>query len=421
MASLDEARLAELAAWVVKAGLKGLGEAELLIGFCTRARTAGLPITRAVVVVDTLHPVHEGRAFRWRNDQAEESLMLEYGRTNQGGDVAESWRRSPFYTMLESGESSLYARLTGGDAQYPVFEQLWPEGQTAYLALIHRFADDNAMGELDCIYSSWVTDDPSGFSPERVDAFHRLVPCLALAIKSASFARIAATLVETYLGRDAGRRVLSGRIERGVADRIEAVLWFSDLRSYTRITAAVAPDQIIPFLNDYAEAIVSAVHDAGGDVLKLIGDGTLAIFTSDEPEQACRAALRAEQLARENVAALNERRAGSGLPITQAYLGLHAGEVFYGNVGSRDRLDFTVVGPAVNEASRIAALCRSVDRDVLVSSEFRAAASVEDRACLVSVGRYALRGIERPQELFTRDRDPPSASSLTAEAGGRPT
>ena len=159
-----------------------------------------------------------------------------------------------------------------------------------------------------------------------------------------------------------GRRVLSGRIIRGVAERIGAVLWFSDLRGFTRITDEAPPEQIIPLLNDYAEAVISAVHEAGGDVLKLIGDGTLAIFKADDPARACRYALEAEALTRERVAALNARRAAEGLPVTDVYLGLHIGEVFYGNIGSPDRLDFTVVGPAVNEASRIAAMCRSAER-----------------------------------------------------------
>ena len=144
-------------------------------------------------------------------------------------------------------------------------------------------------------------------------------------------------------------------------------MWFSDLRGFTRITDTAPPEQVIPLLNDYAEAVISAVHEAGGDVLKLIGDGTLAIFKADDPARACRSALAAEARMRERVAALNARRAAAGLPVTGVYLGLHVGEVFYGNIGSPERLDFTVIGPAVNEASRIAAMCRSVERDVLLS------------------------------------------------------
>jgi adenylate cyclase len=210
------------------------------------------------------------------------------------------------------------------------------------------------------------------------------------------------TLMETYLGRDAGRRVLGGRIVRGIAERIEAVIWFSDLRGFTRITDT-APEQALPLLNDYSDAIVSAIHGQCGDVLKLIGDGTLAIFTGGDRNQACGAALAAAIAARDGIVALNKRRVSEGKPVTEMYLGLHVGEVFYGNVGSRERLDFTVIGPAVNEASRIAAMCRSVDQPLLVSA---ALANVGDnRKRLISVGRYALRGLSRPQELFTLDPD----------------
>jgi adenylate cyclase len=229
------------------------------------------------------------------------------------------------------------------------------------------------------------------------------VPAVALAIKCASLARIAGTLVEVYLGRGAGRRVLSGRILRGAAERINAVLWFSDLKGYTTIADSVAPEQVIPLLNEYAEVVISAVHEGGGDILKLIGDGVLAIFEAADPAQACRSALRAEERLRCGMRTLNQRRAAAGDPVTSAYLALHIGEVFFGNIGSEQRLDFTVIGPAVNEVSRIAAMCRSAERSLLVSSAFAAALPATERDKLVSVGRYALRGVGRAQELFTLD------------------
>src|SRR5262249_21290174 len=154
---------------------------------------------------------------------------------------------------------------------------------------------------------------------------------------------------------------------------------------YTRLSDASPPELIIPLLNDYADAIVSAIHENDGDVLKLIGDGVLAIFPAKEPRHACAAALNAAQLARRSVRALNANRAAQGLPATDMYLGLHIGEVFYGNIGSRERLDFTVIGPAVNEVSRIAAMCRSVDQPVLVSAAFAASAATEPSP-FVSVG-----------------------------------
>ena len=273
---------------------------------------------------------------------------------------------------------------------------------TEYVAIITRFAAESVMGEMDGVYSSWGTRAPDGFDDTQISALKRVVPYLALAIKAVSLARMTGTLMETYLGRDAGRRVLGGRIVRGIAERIDAVVWFSDLRGFTRITDT-APEQVIPLLNDYADAIVSAVHDHGGDVLKLIGDGTLAIFTAEDRAHACRRRCPPRIAARQSIAELKRRRTAEAKPVTDMYLGLHVGEVFYGNVGSRERLDFTVTGPAVNEASRIAAMCRSVDQPILMSAAFADVGDIRRR--LVSVGRYALRGVQHPQELFTLDPD----------------
>lgn len=385
---------------VTEAGLAGAGEAELLRDFCRKLNDNGLPLSRALVLVDTLHPIHEGRAFRWRRDQTELEPIVEYGRTNVGGTAAENWLRSPFYKLVETGETMLRCDLRSGEPyEFPVLAELREEGNTDHAVLIHRFAAEGTIGEMDCIYSSWTTDDPTGFSADQIEALQQLAPTLALAIKCASLTRIAETLVQTYLGRDAGRRVLNGGIARTVTDRIDAVIWFSDLRGFTRITETAAPEQIIPFLNDYSEAIISSIHESGGDVLKLIGDGTLAIFQAGDPSHACQCALKAERLMRTRIETLNTQRAIDGIPLTDVYLGLHIGAVFYGNIGSQDRLDFTVVGPAVNEATRIATLCSSIEKDVLISSAFAAALADPDR--VVSVGRYALKGVKQPQELFT--------------------
>jgi adenylate cyclase len=393
-----------IAEWIVAAGLAGESETAMLDGFCQRAVAAGLPIARAGVIIDTLHPVHEGRGFRWHRESSGDAELVEYGPTSEG-EAAASWRATPFYRLLETGESMLRRRIVPGEApEFPQLALFADEGMTDYVALINRFARQGTLGEMDCVYSYWFTDHPEGFTDDDIDGLVGLMPSLALAVKCVSLARIAETLVETYLGRAAGRRVLGGRIRRGVAETISAALWYSDLREFTRITDQSAPAHIIPFLNDYAEAVISAIHEHDGDVVKLIGDGVLAIFTGETTEGACARAISAEAALRRRLAKLNQRRAGEGLPTTDAYLGLHVGEVFYGNIGSKDRLDFTVVGPAVNEVSRIAGMCRSVDRGLLVSEAFADATTETERARLVSVGRYALRGVERPQELFTLDR-----------------
>ena len=306
--------------------------------------------------------------------------------------------------MLETG-ASLLRRQLGPDTvdEFSLLPEWYAAGLTEYVAVLTRFAADGVIGEMDALYSSWGTKAATGFDEDQLIALERVIPYLALAIKSVSLVRMTRTLMETYLGRDAGQRVLRGRIVRGIAERIDAVVWFSDLRGFTRITDT-EPEQVISLLNDYSDVIVSTIQEHGGDVLKLIGDGTLAIFTAENRTHACSAALAAAIAAREGVAKLNKRRAAEKKPTTDMYLGLHVGEVFYGNVGSRERLDFTVLGPAVNEASRIAAMCRSVDQPILLSTAFADVGEMKRR--LLSVGRYALRGLSQPRELFTIDSVP---------------
>jgi adenylate cyclase len=398
---MDASSLSALRAWLTEAGLMGASESALLHGFAERAVAAGVPLARATALIDTLHPVHEGRVFRWRADGAQDRDVIEYGRMTENAEAEAGWLRSPFHHLLETGGTVLRRSAARGEpADFPFIADLRAQGQTDYVAIIQRFTDAGAVGEMDCYYSSWTTDAADGFDDAHVAALAALVPTLALAVKAASLQRIAGTLMETYLGRDAGRRVLAGRIARGVADRVNTVLWWWDLRGFTRVSDTAAPEQIIPLLNDYADAVISAIHEAGGDVLKLIGDGTLAVFDATEPARACRAALAAEHAARERIAAVNEARTAAGLPVTDVYLALHIGDVFYGNIGARERLDFTVIGPAVNMVSRIATMCRSVERPVLLSSQFVAAAGGAGGE-IVSVGRYALRGFEAAEELFT--------------------
>jgi len=398
---MNENACNELAEWVTEAGLIGRGESELMAGFCRRIVEAGVPLARAIVILDTLHPIYEGRAFRWRADMPDEAEVIDYGRTTEG-EAAESWRRSPFYYLLQSGGTLLRCRLAAGKpVDFASVAQARDEGMTDYVALIRRFAAEAVIGEMDCAYSSWATDAADGFDDGAVLALQRLAPFLKLAVKSAALARMAGTLAQTYLGRDAGRRVMSGRIVRGVAEKIGAVLLYSDLHGYTQISDNSPPEQIIPLLNDYAEVVVSAVHAQGGDVLKLVGDGTLAMFPADNREEACLAALAAAMGARRAAGSLNRKRRAFRLPIAELYLALHVGDVFYGNIGSKERLDFTVIGPAVNEVGRILAMSRSVEQDLLLSSSFVAGLGSDMRRRMVSIGRYALRGVAQPQELFT--------------------
>lgn len=405
---MDRTEIDRIAAWLTTQGLKGTDEGHILQGFCERCVAAGLPISRALALIDTLHPVYEGRAFQW-DSREEVDSVFDYGPSDEG-NAAENWKRSAFHHLRETNGDEIRRRIGFGEPlDFFMLDTLLAAGHRDYVAMIHRFAQDSHIGEMDCFYSNWVTTDEEGFAEEHLAALRSLVPVLALAIKAGSLNRISHTIARVYLGEDAATRVLQGRISRGRAERISAVLWFSDLQSFTRITESLAPDDIIPFLNDYADAVISAIHEAGGNVLKLIGDGTLAIFKAEDREEACRQALRAERLLRAKLAVLNAERTAAGRPTTLVYLGLHIGDVFYGNIGSADRLDFTVIGPAVNEVSRIASLCRFVDRPVLMSSPFVSAAPPPSDREVVSIGRYALRGVKLAQELFTLTPRPEEA------------
>jgi adenylate cyclase len=389
--------------WLAGEGLTGVAETDLVRGFCERCRAAGLDLSRGLVFIDTLDPVFEGHGFRWSDTATNESDVFDYGSTSEG-EAAANWRRSTFHHMLENGKPELYLDLADrASYDFSMVEELAAKGHRHFLGFVHRFGETGSIGQMDCVYSYWATRHPHGFDEAALSALRDLVPVLGLAVKAATVARIARTVGRVYLGRDAAEQVMRGRISRGVSDWINAVLWLSDLRGSTAIAEAIAPEEIIPFLNDYAEAAIHAIHDAGGDVLKLIGDGVLAVFTGKDMAVARRAALRAEHRFRKNLRAVNARRSAANRLVTSAYVGLHVGEVFYGNIGSEDRLDFTVVGPAVNAVSRIASMCNSVDRDLLASAAFQQGLEATGRKYFVSTGRFALRGIGHAEELYTLD------------------
>jgi adenylate cyclase len=391
--------LLQLNEWISASSLAGMSETELIDGFCSRAMALGMPLHRLAMGMDTLHPVHQGRIFIWSRANGA-AVAEEYGRA-EASEEDEEWRLSPFYRMKSEGVTRL-RRKRGVDysqGEFPIVDRFFAEGGADYFAMTVRFGEAATIGTASQVYSSW-TAHGDGFDDDSVDAIERIAPALAVAIKSTNLTRITETLMSTYLGKDAGRRVLKGNIDRGVAERMRAVLWFSDLKGFTRIADREQSEEIIPLLNDYADVQVKAIHSNGGHVLKFMGDGILAIFDSADSVDACGRALNAADLAFHKLGVVNKRRTDQGKPVTRFHIGLHIGEVLYGNIGTLERLDFTVVGPAVNEVARIEAMCGSVERDVVLSADFAAACGAH-RDRLVSLGRYALRGVTTPRELFT--------------------
>ncbi len=381
--------------------LEGRTEVEILTALCERLAKAGLPLMRASIAHDLLDPTFGARGVRWLRDQGG---VEEVFKRVDDAVVNESWIHSPFRALVEGGEERLRRRLdaTHRRGEFPLLDALQDQGATDYVAFATPVAENVRLGEGQGIVSSWTTAAAGGFSDADIELLADMLPTLALAFMLLTANRIVRTAVTTYLGLDAGRRVLEGNIVRGRATPITAVVWYSDLVGFTRITDSIDPAALLELLNDYAEAQVESIEDNGGQVLKFIGDGMLAIFPDDDTTCACIRALDAAADQRRRIATLNGRRAAAHLPVTDTHLALHVGELLYGNVGSPRRLDFTVLGPAVNEAARMEALCGSLEQSVIVSTAF-AEASGAARSRLVSLGRYAMKGVARPQELFTLD------------------
>ena len=391
----------EIGRWIVDAALGGISEIDILAGTCNRLTEAGIALVRASVANDLLDPTYNGRGVRWLRGQG----GIEEAFVRQGDDVVnEEWIRSPFFHLLESGQPMRRWRLDASHrrGEMPLLDQFQREGVTDYVAFSSRVAEGVLLGGGRGIVASWSSDAPDGFTDAQIDLLAAVMPLLTLAILLRTTRQTARTLIATYLGSDAAERVLAGNIVRGRAEPIRAVVWFSDLSRFTRISDSAAADAVLALLNDYAEVQVEEIEAHGGHVLKFIGDGILAIFPQDDPAHACRCALETVAALRHRIAALNARRSAGGLPVTDTRVALHVGELLYGNLGSSRRLDFTVLGSAVNEAARIDDLCTSLDQSVIVSSAF-AEASGEARSLLVSLGRYAMKGVARPQELFTLD------------------
>ena len=397
---------ARIARWLVDFALARADEAALLGGFCDRLAAAGVPLLRVAMGSEAFHPTLDARVGRWRRGRGVEleEVTRERVETEAG---EEEWQRSPFYQLVELGAKELRRRL-GENYERGEFELLdrlaCDLGMTDYFAVSVDYGPGSTLGVLAGLVISYQTDRAGGFDEAELGLLRRLTRPFALAHKAIASVHTGRALLETYLGADPARRVLEGAIVRGKAEPVEAVLWYSDLQGFTRIADTAPRDQLLGLLDEYADCLVSTIGAHGGEVLKFIGDGILAMFPLGEGGP-CPRALDAAEAAVRRVDELNARRQAVGSPWADIHLALHVGEVLYGNIGSRERLDFTVVGPAVNEVARIEAMCRSLDQRVVTSSAFAEAAG-ETRARLVSLGRYALRGVRRPEELFTVDPGP---------------
>jgi adenylate cyclase len=412
-ASFDSAlgqKIIELHVWAVRQGLDGVSADLLLDGLCQRFVGADVPLWRVFAGMRTLHPQWGGYGFTWRR----ELNAMRPEQYERGSEYEQNWLDSPFAYLMSQGTGAadgaepllcLRRRLSGPQAQldFAVLRGLSAAGGTDYFAQLFAFGAQGDPSRGTGVGFSFTTDRPDGFRDHDILLLQAVLPAASLALMVDAGHTIASGLLAAYLGADAGQRVHAGAVARGSVDTIRAVLWYADIRGFTAIADAAPGLAVIEMLDEIFEILTASLRTRGGQVLKFMGDGMLAIFsyTDTARDETCRRALDGAVEAMRLIDELNEMRRAAGKPVGAVDLALHLGEVLYGNVGAADRLDFTVIGPAVNEAARIEALCEPLGHKVLVSAEF--AAVMTDERRLLPLGRHRLRGVREEREVYALD------------------
>lgn len=390
----------QLFSWLIDRGMSGVAVRDLFTEFCEKLVEAGVRLKRGNIALSAIHPQVSAFMYTWRRG---EGLVLNTNvlHTDMPG---EGWFASPFFFMLTNNINFLHRKLRGDhELDFPVLVEFRDEGMTDWFCQIFDFGwdFDNLQNNAGLI-TSWASDRPEGFTEEEYTILGRSIPLFALAAKSLASFRTARSVLETYIGKETSRKVLSGQVRRGSVDSINAVLIFADLKGFTRLSDTMPQDELVEMLDMYLDQMASPVEQAGGEILKFIGDGMLATFelNGDDPAQICERALSTTETMHAGVAALNLSRVEEEKPTMALDIAVHIGDVMYGNVGSETRLDFTVIGPAVNEVNRMEALCDDLKTNLIVSGEFvKAATSCAHR--LKPCGFHQLRGVREPIELFS--------------------
>ncbi len=375
----------KITTWLLDQGRAAGDMAELLSGLINSVRDAGIPLERVTLGQRTLHPEVAAISYFWSLDQG--------GMTTEqvGYEMQQStdYLVSPVRVIMEGGEQ-VRCRLEGDDPdlEYAFMEGLRDNGYTDYFALGVPLSGGRQQP------MSLSIRRAGGFTDAELGTLRAIMPVFGMLSEIHLGRQLARDLLDVYLGHGTGARVLEGAIRRGTAQRIPAAVFFCDLRGFTAMSERLPRDYIIHVLNDYFGAVGAAIEASGGEILKFIGDAALAIFPVDQAtggaQDACSKALQAAHDAITGLEAVNQRRATEDKPPLRSSFGLHVGDVFYGNIGSAGRLDFTVIGPAVNRAARLEKLSADLSVPVLVTREFADAALGRLR----SIGYHRLKGIE---------------------------
>jgi adenylate cyclase len=361
-----------------------------MAGLVELLRSQGLPLWRCSFSLITKHPELVWRSVQWEEGSEVKTLDRPRDALDQT-----FFTLSPV-ALLRSGAPSVRARLTG-EVSFPICRDLKARGGTDY------FAQSLPASSGEASYISWATRAPSGFEEEALAGLIELGPCLAQRIELESAYHATRALLEVYLGRNAGQRVARGDFQRGTGELIDAAIWFCDLRDFTAFSDRSAPQLVVKTLDEYFERVAGAIMDCGGEVLKFVGDAILAIFpvASGGAKLACNNALRAAEQALATLEILSSERTARGDTPIQIGVSLHIGQVMYGNIGARDRLDFTVISASVNEGCRLEALCKPLRTELTMSEPFVAAAALTNA---IDLGLHTLKGVRSPIRVFGLER-----------------
>jgi adenylate cyclase len=394
MPAIDPAVLQAIVDRALRDATEGDDLGVVLAGVCEGLAAAGVPIWRGSLGMRAIDPTVRAMAVFWRQDRG-----VAAERTSHSEGEAQ-YRRSPISYLQDRGLLVHRWRLESGEGcqAYPILNDLRGEGATDYLMWLVRFGGLTASA-MPGVAISIATKRPGGFTDDEIARFAAVLPALGLACYRISLSRTAGDLLSVYLGPMTAGRVLTGEAQRGIGRSVTAAILLADLRDFTALASREDPLRVVGWLDEHFEALGGPIAERNGEVLKFLGDGLLAVFPAGDLESAgadaCGRALAAAEEALERTAALNARRRAAGQPELDLDVVLHIGEVVYGNVGAARRLDFTVIGRAVNEASRVESLCRELGRNLLLTAPFAALCGRES----VSLGRFALRGIKNPIEV----------------------
>jgi adenylate cyclase len=385
---MDASLLNETIDWLMDGARSAPTPSALMAQTCERLVDAGVPLHRAAAFVQTLHPDVFGRYFVWRPGSEVTMGTATF-------DLPESpeFTRSPLAILYNSGHEVRYRFDDPESRRFPFFDDMRNEGVTDYIALPLLFTDGSIHA------SSWITTAACGFTDEHLAALRKLALPFARLGEIFALRRTAATLLDTYVGNRAGERILAGQIRRGHAETMQAAIWLSDLRGFTALSDRLAPEVVVDILNQYFDCQVPAIRKHGGEILKFMGDGLLAVFPiardGGNLGEVCRRVLDAARQARINVESM-KYPTGEGIERFRFGVALHIGGILFGNIGGMSRLDFTCIGPAVNLAARLEKIAGRLNRTVVASASF---AGVSPDAW-TDLGEFPIAGFSRAQRVF---------------------